>query len=157
MTYGAAAYAIAGYNSGEISAVDRWTEHAGWEAVASYPRASHRMCAVADEGHDKIYGLGGVNNRYAAYEYTVSTDKWSAMSHDSSLYRSFYDGGCAIIHNRNSGNRRIILAGAHSSYTQYFDLTAKGSWKSLGSATSVNSMKLVSLNSYEAYQVSESA
>ena len=42
LTYGSAAYALAGYNGyGEISNVDRWTEQDGWQAMASAPLANH--------------------------------------------------------------------------------------------------------------------
>ena len=43
-TYDDAAYAIAGYSSGEISQVDRWSKGTGWTQMASYPFINRRFC-----------------------------------------------------------------------------------------------------------------
>ena len=153
VTYGGAAYAIAGHNGGEHNKVDRWTEKEGWVTMANYPQVMHRGCCVADEGNDRIYCMGGYYHRNA-YQYIVSTNTWQSMSWDSSMYYSSYDIGCAIITNKGNGNRLIVAAGSHRSSTQYIDITAGGQWKSSDGLTSWNRGRLISVSPYEAYMVS---
>ena len=153
VTYGDAAYAIAGYyGSGEFQRVDRWSTETGWVQMANYPIPNHRFCAVADEGNDRIYGLGGVTTsyNYKAYYYTPTTNSWTSMPN---LYYSSYDSGCAIITMKGGGSRWIVLAGTHSTRMQYYDL-AGTKWRAMtSSTTSINRISLVSITQYEAYQV----
>ena len=98
VTYGRAAYAIGGYyGSGEFklvivgicvtrksfppcSRVDRWSETEGWQQMASYPVNTHRHCAAADEGRDRIYVVGGVNDRHRVSYYRPSTNTWHGFT-----------------------------------------------------------------------------
>ena len=152
-TYGDAAYAIAGHNGdGEISRVDRYTRTNGWEQMANYPHDNHRFCAVADEGHDRIYSLGGSTkaHRKNAYYYNVKANSWSGMT---GLKYWAYDIGCAITTMRN-GNRYLIVTGITDQLTQYFDLTSWRGWSKLEKANSdMNRPSLVSLTPTESYQV----
>ena len=67
VTYGAVAYAIAGAEGdNEASAtatdrVDHWNEKRTWWQMARYPEKVFNLCAVADEGSDRIFALGGEN------------------------------------------------------------------------------------------------
>jgi hypothetical protein len=154
VTYGDAAYAIAGYTgAGEFNRVDRWSKTTGWVQMTNYPHNNHRFCAVADEGYDRIYSLGGVTTAYRqnAYYYTPSKNQWTSMP--TLKYKS-YDSGCAIITQKGAGNRWIVLAGTHSKDMQYYDLTSPSKWIAMTSAVSaINRISLISLTSYEAYQV----
>ena len=126
VTFGDAAFAIAGFNTNYISQVDRWTKSKGWKSMASYPIQIARFCAVADHGYDQIYGMGGRTDPYgyntnAVYAYRVSKDQWASMP---SLLDARSDIGCSIIRRRTTGNRMITVVGGGSNSIQYFDLTA---------------------------------
>ena len=121
--------------------------------MANYPRTMYSGCCVADEGHDRIYCMGGYPGHNTAYQYIVSSNTWQPMSWDSSMYYGWYEFGCAIITMRGNGNRRIVAAGGHTSSTQYIDITAGSQWSYNGGFKSWNRGKMVSLSPYEAYMV----
>jgi hypothetical protein len=134
ITYGDAMYAIGGNAEvGWTNRVDRWTMTQGWVNMANYPSANiYAHCAVADEGYDAIYGLGGIycaNGCYqtaATYKYTVSTDTWTSFY---GLPWSRTWPGCGIIRRRTDGNRWMILIGHQMDSTVVsFDLTANVGW-----------------------------
>ena len=168
VTYGDAAFAIGGYNNGFISRVDRWTKSQGWVTVASYPRFISRFCAVADEGKDKIYSMGGITDPGVLisdmYEYKVSTNQWKSMPN---LYYARMDLSCTIIRRKDTGNKIIIAVGGGSSLTQYFDLTGYeqkqgggasggGNWfNGPTAAYSSEFTRIVSRTPFESYEVIE--
>ena len=90
LTYGDAAFAFGGQNSGgsDLNSMERWNRRQGWVGMASMPYTNFRFCAVSDEMHNKIYMIGGYHSHayYKAYQYTISSNSWSPMW-DSSLYR----------------------------------------------------------------------
>ena len=169
VTYADAAYAIGGYYSSSYrSRVDRWTLKEGWQEVAKYPVKIGRHCAVADEGYDKIYSMGG---RYMtsstgsseynrAYVYDVKSNVWSSMPGDSTLYHgATQDGACMIIRRRSNGHRILVYVGDYQSRTQYFDLSGyeasgSGSWRNYKTPQYKTKFStIVSLSPYESYQV----
>ena len=63
-----------------------------------------------------------------------------------------YDSGCAIIREKRTGQKRIILYGKGVDEVQYFNLDIWSGWKSMTNAISnVNRISLISLSPYEAY------
>jgi hypothetical protein len=134
ITYGDAMYAIGGNAEvGWTNRVDRWTMTQGWVNMANYPKANiYAHCAVADEGYDAIYVLGGIYcasgcyQTAAVYKYTVSTDTWNGFY---GLLWSRTWPGCGIIRRRTNGNRLMILIGHQMDSTVVsFDLTANVGW-----------------------------
>ena len=125
--------------------------------MANYPRNMHRGCCVAAEGFDRIYCFGRTSYKNLAFQYRVSDNVWEYMSWDYTLYRDFYDVGCAIYTKRGNGHRFLILTGAHTSRVQWFDLTAPSLWRSFTSDLTLNSGCLVSISPYEGYQVQKYA
>jgi hypothetical protein len=134
ITYGDAMFAIGGWRSGAATnLVDRWTLTQGWVNMASYPTLNiHRYCAVADEGYDAIYVLGGLvctpgcGNTNQVFKYTISTDTWSGFA---GLPWNRNDGGCGITYKRTDGHRWIILAGQDwGSELVFYDLTTNSGW-----------------------------
>ena len=117
--------------------------------MANYPRNMHRGCCVAAEGFDRIYCFGRTSYKNLAFQYRVSDNVWEYMSWDYTLYRDFYDVGCAIYTKRGNGHRFLILTGAHTSRVQWFDLTAPSPWRSFTSGLTLNSGRLVSISPYE--------
>ena len=111
--------------------MDRWTVTGGWQRVSDYPHPQHRsthsaphklhvqvrFCATAEEGADRIFGLGGVTeaHRRLAHLYTVSTDTWTQLP---GLRSRSYDSGCTIIRERTTAKRRLILVGADKNSVQ---------------------------------------
>jgi hypothetical protein len=64
-----------------------------------------------------------------------------------------YDCGASIITQRGNGHRYIVVIGASSRYSQYFDLTSPGSWGHLSSHKSASCCRLMSVSPYESYQI----
>jgi hypothetical protein len=133
IAYGDAMFAICGLTPESTSQVDRWTFTQGWVNVASYPGINlNRHCAVADEGYDTIYVLGGIicspgcNSISSAYKYTVSTDTWSSFP---SLPLNRHDSACGIINKRTDGHHWMILVG-HDMGSEIisYDLTSNAGW-----------------------------
>ena len=91
--------------------------------MADYPHDNHRFCAVADEGRDRIYTVGGVHHKNHNYYYTVSTNSWTGIQVRKTgasiqliltlvlqgLKKKSYDGACGIITQRSSGHRYLVL------------------------------------------------
>jgi hypothetical protein len=167
VTYGDAAFAIGGVASDTyLRQVDRWTQTYGWVTVTPYPGPGlSQHCAVADEGYDKIYSLGGFrctsttssscSKSNEAYQYTVSTDKWVTFS---SLYYSSASIGCAIVRRAVTGNRILIVSGSGSSsygYIQFFDLVSGTSWSRLPNYEyyTRTRAKLVAVTPWEVYRM----
>ena len=121
--------------------------------MANYPHVNHRFCAVADEGNDRIYSVGGVTTAYQkkAYYYNVRGNYWSSMAN---LKYAAYDIGCAITTMRGSGNRYLIVTGVKDEMSQYYDLTSGSKWIKLAAQNArTNRVSIISLTPYEAYQV----
>ena len=121
--------------------------------MANYPHNNHRFCAVADEGNDRIYSIGGVTTEYRrlAYYYTVSKNSWSGMA---GLKYKAYDTGCGIITKRDTGHRFLVVTGIADENAQYYDLTSGSSWVKMSKQNArSNRVSIVSLTPYEAYQV----
>jgi hypothetical protein len=137
ITYGDAIFAIGGWKPGATNQVDRWTITKGWVNMANYPLVNiHRQCAVADDGYDAIYVLGGLVCHPGCYiydrvyKYTVSTDTWSNFP-NLPTYR--HDSGCGIIHKRTDGHRWMIhVGGAWTNSIFYYDLTTSSGWVNYG-------------------------
>ena len=102
----------------------------------------------------------------------MSSNQWSLMSGDSSLYYGAYDCGATILRIQNSGHRYIIVAGSHYSRLrecllkktkvninmimirpQWRDLTSGGSWTYMPSLSTHYYTRLIALSSTEAYMV----
>jgi hypothetical protein len=133
ITYGDAMYAIGGAAVQQTNRVDRWTMTQGWVNMASYPNVNiYGYCAVADEGYDAIYVLGGIycaNGCYqtnAVYKYIVSTDTWTSFNW---IFWTRQYHGCGIIRRRTDGNRLLMIIGHDwQRETITFDLTANSGW-----------------------------
>jgi hypothetical protein len=141
ITYGDAMFAIGGWRFGRpTNLVDRWTLAQGWVNMANYPTLNtHRYCAVADEGYDAIYVMGGqvctpgcwVTRQ--VFKYTISTDKWSGFAE---LPWNRQDGGCGITYRRTDGHRWMIHAGHDwGAELAYYDLTINSGWEAYGGLT----------------------
>ena len=160
ITYGDAAFAIAGYNGvTAIPNVDRWTSKNGWQAMASYPLSVDRLCAVADEGRGRIFSMGGANSMGVvsrSFYYTVSTNTWTELS---GLYWAAANIACGIIRRRRTGNRMLLVTGDNVSRTQWMDLTrfdntGESKWNSFVGPEYANYYAtIVSLSPYESYEV----
>ncbi len=95
-----------------------------WLQVTSYPGGGiSEHCAVADEGYDRIYSLGGYNcynytswsrtyeqcgESSDAYQYRVSSDSWSTFP---ALRYTSAQIGCAITRRASTGNRLLLVTG----------------------------------------------
>ena len=89
-----------------------------------------------------------------AYQYTISTNSWTTMAYDSSLYTSTYNCGAAIIHMKGNGHRYLVISSNSGySYPSYFDLTSNSGWKRLTYGPTGNHGRLVSVAPSEAYMV----
>ena len=60
--------------------------------MTKMPYKVHLGCAVADEGYDRIYYMGGLNTQLNAYQYTPSTDTWECQN-DCTITWGTYDCG----------------------------------------------------------------
>ena len=133
ITYGDAMFAIAGWMPSGTNQVDRWTLKQGWVNVANYPTLNlHRYCAVADEGYDAIYVMGGLvcspgcGSVNQVFKYTVSKDTWTGFA---GLPWNRNDGGCGITYKRTDGHRWMIHAGQdYGSEVVFYDLTTNSGW-----------------------------
>ena len=133
ITYGDAMFAIAGWMPRGTNQVDRWTLKQGWVNMANYPTLNlHRYCAVADEGYDSIYVMGGLvcspgcGNVNQVFKYTVSKDTWTGFA---GLPWNRNDGGCGITYKRTDGHRWMIHAGQdYGSEVVFYDLTTNSGW-----------------------------
>ena len=168
ITYGDAAYAIGGYHGSYYrTRVDRWTLKQGWQQMDNYPVKIGRHCAVADEGYNKIYSMGG-RRTYSgtsteeydrAFVYYVKENNWENMPGDSTLYWRAENTACTIIRRKANGHRIILLVGDDKHRSQYFDLTAyeesgSGEWRSfVDPQYRTFYSTLVSISPYESYQV----
>ena len=121
--------------------------------MANYPHPNHRFCAAADEGHDRIYTVGGWTTAYRnnSYYYNVKANYWSSMPN---LKYMAYNIGCGITTMRGSGNRFLIVTGVIDAFAQYYDLTSGYQWVKLATQNArTNLVSIVSLTPSEAYQV----
>jgi hypothetical protein len=134
ITYGDAMFAIGGWRAGApTNLVDRWTLTQGWVNMAIYPTLNiHRYCAVADEGYDAIYVMGGFVctpnclSTGQVFKYTISTDTWTGIA---GLPWGRLDSGCGITYKRTDGHRWIINAGHEwGSELVSYDLTTNSGW-----------------------------
>ena len=107
-------YAVAGYNYGGgstcLNDVYRIkADGSSWEARASLPYSIHRHCGVADQGHDRIYIVGGHDcsvSRAEVYYYTISANTWT---HHSTLpWGAAHDCACGVI-TQKDGTRMIVV------------------------------------------------
>ena len=103
ITYGGMAFAIAGSNGVErIQQVDGWTEGEGWIKLADYPTKVQKACAVADEGYDRLFSLGGSASENTAtkkvYMYRVSQNEWTPFGN---LYYATSNHACGIVRRRS--------------------------------------------------------
>ena len=158
VTYGDVAFAFGGNDDKIIRAqVDKWTESKGWEISKPLPKGLQDHCGVADEGHNRIYILGGYSgaNNKNAYYYDVVTDTWVTMP--STSY-SYVNCGCTIINKKSNGHRILVVSGNNQAYIQKFSLNSyedneKVSWKSHSVQHKAWGFRLVSLSPSEALQV----
>jgi hypothetical protein len=136
--------------------------------VTSYPGGGiSEHCAVADDGYDRIYSLGGYNcynytswsrtyeqcgESSDAYQYRVSNDSWSTFP---ALRYTSAQIGCAITRRASTGNRLLLVTGNYLKYVQYFDLTAGKSWAvfSYYERYGWGSPKLVAVTPWEVYKM----
>jgi hypothetical protein len=158
ITYGDAMYAIGGWRSGAATnLVDRWSLKQGWVNMANYPTLNiHRYCAVADDGYDAIYVMGGyvctpgcwLSNQ--VFKYTVSTDTWSGFA---GLPWGRLDVGCGITYKRTDGRRWMIVAGHEwGSELVLYDLTINSGWGHYAYLqTNWARSRWISLTPYESY------
>ncbi len=134
ITFGDAMYAIGGHAVQKTNRVDRWSLTQGWVNMANYPNVNiYAHCAVADEGYDSIYVLGGIYctsqcyETNAAYKYKVSTDSWTNF-YTLPWSRQYH--GCGIIRRKADGNRLLMVVSHDwNRETLTFDLTANFGWK----------------------------
>jgi hypothetical protein len=75
--------------------------------VADYPQAVRGHCAVTDEGHNRIYSMGGrissSSKTLTNYIYDVVADTWMLNPADGTLLYKIENGGCVIITKKGSG------------------------------------------------------
>jgi hypothetical protein len=133
ITFGDAVYAIGGASAQNTNQLDRWSITQGWVNMANYPNVNiFGHCAVADEGYDAIYVLGGVYcsdqcyQTSAVYKYTVSADIWTSFK-PLPWTRQYH--ACGIIRRRKDGNRLLmVISHDWNRETLTFDLTANYGW-----------------------------
>ena len=160
VTYGDSVFAIGGIAGNVyLNQVDRWTKTRGWVRAATHPGSGiGRHCAVADEGYDKIYSMGGFWCNPSCYEsgevfeYTISTNTWVTFKPFSNLASNI---GCAITRRGGTGNRLLLLDGDTDPVIQYYDLTSGTSWKTLPTYQTYgwDRPKLVSVTQWEVYKM----
>jgi hypothetical protein len=151
-------FAIGGWRSGAATnLVDRWTLKQGWVNMANYPNLHiHRYCAVADDGYDAIYVLGGylcTPNCWATsqvFRYTISTDTWSSFA---GLPWGRLDSGCGITYKRTNGHRLMVIAGHEwGSELVFYDLTINSGWIHYGwLTTNWSRSRWISLTPFESF------
>ena len=154
VTYAGAAFAIAGYNGAVINRVDRYTPERGWVQVANTPLVNHRHCAVADEGYNNIYMLGGHNGGSVlsnTYRYQVNNDNWYGFT---SLAWVVHNGACTTMYRKGDGHRLMVLYGNNEHRSQYYDLTTNSGWHGwTGAIHHQYQTRIVSLSPTESYEV----
>ena len=154
ITYGAAAFALGGRgeNGDYLKRVDMWTNGRGWNEVSELPTEPNGFCAVADEGYDRIYVLGGVQTK-AVFYLSVSDGTWHNIP---PMQTSLARGACAII-NRKDGTRILYAMGVEGGrkYGRSLNLNIMKRWDGMKTPPHEHRHSIiVSLTPYESYLVS---